>query len=230
MKNIKQQIIDRGLESKAKIILPEVNDDRVKKATRKLLSMGYDIVDINDYNNIVDRVLVDLGLYHRSNCKVGTWMQVYTTGQNMRIHDHYGGGELVSFVHFVQPIDSKVFYFYDSNNNKIYPDEQKKNDFIVFPPWLQHGVDNNKTTDKRAIISGNVMLNMMYKNQNMNYTKINYTKRVEGGESLFIDSEIQVAATDEHLYSSTFVGAGLNLNNNTELRRLKKFAIKKARK
>ena len=33
---------------------------------------------------------------------------------------------------------------------------------------------------------------------------------------LFIDGEIQVAATDEHLYSSTFVGAGLNLNNNND--------------
>lgn len=148
---------------------------------------GADSIFQGYYNNIVDRVLVDLGLYHRSNCKVGTWMQVYTTGQNMRIHDHYGGGELVSFVHFVQPIDSKVFYFYDSNNNKIYPDEQKKNDFIVFPPWLQHGVDNNKTTDRRAIISGNVMLNMMYKNQNRDYTKIHYTERVDGGESLLID-------------------------------------------
>ena len=30
------------------------------------------------------------------------------------------------------------------------------------------------------------------------------------GKSLFIDGEIQVAASDEHLYSSTFVGAGLN--------------------
>ena len=36
------------------------------------------------------------------------------------------------------------------------------------------------------------------------------------GKSLFIDGEIQVAATDEHLYSSTFVGAGLNLNQNNE--------------
>ena len=38
----------------------------------------------------------------------------------------------------------------------------------------------------------------------------------EFGKSLFIDGEIQVAATDEHLYSSTFVGAGLNLNKNNE--------------
>ena len=36
------------------------------------------------------------------------------------------------------------------------------------------------------------------------------------GKSLFIDGEIQVASTDEHLYSSTFVGAGLNLNKDNE--------------
>ena len=33
---------------------------------------------------------------------------------------------------------------------------------------------------------------------------------------MFIDNEIQVAASDEHLYSSTFVKAGLKLNKNKE--------------
>ena len=36
------------------------------------------------------------------------------------------------------------------------------------------------------------------------------------GKSLFIDNEIQVAASDEHLYSSTFVSSGLKLNKNKE--------------
>jgi len=36
------------------------------------------------------------------------------------------------------------------------------------------------------------------------------------GKSLFIDGEIQVAASDEHLYSSTFVGSGLDLNKDNE--------------
>ena len=36
------------------------------------------------------------------------------------------------------------------------------------------------------------------------------------GKSLFIDGEIQVAASDEHLYSSTFVGSGLNLNKDND--------------
>jgi spermidine synthase len=38
----------------------------------------------------------------------------------------------------------------------------------------------------------------------------------EFGKSLFIDSEIQVATSDEHLYSSTFVNAGLKLNSDKE--------------
>jgi spermidine synthase len=36
------------------------------------------------------------------------------------------------------------------------------------------------------------------------------------GKSLFIDGEIQVATSDEHLYSSTFVNAGLKLNKDKE--------------
>jgi len=36
------------------------------------------------------------------------------------------------------------------------------------------------------------------------------------GKSLFIDNEIQVATADEHLYSSTFVNAGLKLNKDKE--------------
>ena len=36
------------------------------------------------------------------------------------------------------------------------------------------------------------------------------------GKSLFIDSEIQVATSDEHLYSSTFVNAALKLNKEKE--------------
>ena len=36
------------------------------------------------------------------------------------------------------------------------------------------------------------------------------------GKSLFIDGEIQVAEKDEHLYSSTFVKSGLNLNKSKE--------------
>ena len=36
------------------------------------------------------------------------------------------------------------------------------------------------------------------------------------GKSLFIDNELQVAEKDEHIYSSTFVKSGLNLNKNKD--------------
>ena len=36
------------------------------------------------------------------------------------------------------------------------------------------------------------------------------------GKALFIDNEIQVAESDEHLYSSTFVNSGLKLNSKKE--------------
>ena len=38
----------------------------------------------------------------------------------------------------------------------------------------------------------------------------------EFGKSLFIDNDLQVASCDEHLYSSTFVNSGLNLNKAKE--------------
>ncbi len=57
MQTIKQSILDRGLQSNAKIILPEIDDGRIMKATKKLISMGYNIVSINDYDNNYDNYL-----------------------------------------------------------------------------------------------------------------------------------------------------------------------------
>ena len=41
---------------------------------------------------------------------------------------------------------------------------------------------------------------------------LKYLSLEQFGKSLFIDNEIQVATSDEHLYSSTFVNSGLKLN------------------
>ncbi len=45
---------------------------------------------------------------------------------------------------------------------------------------------------------------------------IEILKLEQFGKALFIDNEIQVAEKDEHLYSSTFVKSGLNLNKQRE--------------
>jgi len=115
--------------------------------TNSINKSGPDTIFTEYYNNIINRASTDLGLFHRSEYQVATWMQVYISGNSMRIHDHYYGGELYSFVHFVQPTD-----------------------------------------DKRGILSGNVMLKFMYRDQFRDYSKVDYITRPDGGETVLIDN------------------------------------------
>ena len=57
MPTIKEKILKRGLLSNAKIIIPELNDSRVQKATEKLTSIGYNIVNISSYSDNLDNYL-----------------------------------------------------------------------------------------------------------------------------------------------------------------------------
>lgn len=57
MNTIKEQIINRGLKSNARIILPEVNDDRIKAAAQELISIGYNIVSVDDCKSHYDSYL-----------------------------------------------------------------------------------------------------------------------------------------------------------------------------
>ena len=87
-------------------------------------------------------------------------MQIYNSklSSTHSIHDHFTTHEMFSWVHFVRPTQQKCFFYIDSKGNKTYPD-QHQNRFIVFPSWLQHGVDplDNETTQERVVIAGNVM-------------------------------------------------------------------------
>ena len=114
------------------------------------------------YVDIVRRIMIDLGLEGRCLYNIVPWMQVYNsdtnnavTGQSMRVHDHFGGSELLSFVHIVKPNNTKCLFFPDSNGNRWYPETQNKGDLMVFPSWYQHGVDP-VNEGERAIMSGNV--------------------------------------------------------------------------
>ena len=57
MESIIDNMIQRGLSSKAKIILPELEDSRIKEATDKLISIGYNIVNVDDYTENHDSYL-----------------------------------------------------------------------------------------------------------------------------------------------------------------------------
>tara|TARA_Y100001970_G_C14187439_1_gene833396 strand:+ start:726 stop:1637 length:912 start_codon:yes stop_codon:yes gene_type:complete len=57
MSNILSQILDRGLSCNSKLLLPEKSDERIKKATVQLNSLGYNVIDIDDYNYNYDNYL-----------------------------------------------------------------------------------------------------------------------------------------------------------------------------
>ena len=68
------------------------------------------------YVDVVRRIMIDLGLEGRCLYNIVPWMQVYNsdtnnavTGQSMRVHDHFGGSELLSFVHIVKPTNTNSF-------------------------------------------------------------------------------------------------------------------------
>ena len=57
MNDIKKNIIERGLKTHSKIILPEISDSRIQEASKELISIGYDIVSLEDYQDNYDEYL-----------------------------------------------------------------------------------------------------------------------------------------------------------------------------
>ena len=48
--NFLKNLIDRALEKKASIILPETNDKRINDAIQELKKLGFNILDVNDFS------------------------------------------------------------------------------------------------------------------------------------------------------------------------------------
>jgi len=51
MTQIREQILERALKNNAKIVLPEISDDRIKSASIKLKKIGINILNISEYEN-----------------------------------------------------------------------------------------------------------------------------------------------------------------------------------
>ena len=45
------QLIERALEKKSSILLPEINDERIQKAIIKLKNLGFNILELSDFSN-----------------------------------------------------------------------------------------------------------------------------------------------------------------------------------
>ena len=105
---------------------------------------------------IIQKLMKDLGLFHRASYEFSHWTQVYHLDTEVahRIHDHWNPQVFLSWVHFIRTTDQDCFRFYDSDGNAFYP-PQNKGDFIVFPSWALHSVVGSKD---RSVIAGNIMI------------------------------------------------------------------------
>ena len=156
--------IDDNLLSDVVEIVKDMGDN-IRCPTQKFYSTYFidnrpEYIFERFYGSIIKEVLDDVGLSERMKYKNNFWMQIYESKISIAhsVHDHFTTHEMFSWVHFVRPTQQKCFFYIDSKGNKTYPD-QHQNRFIVFPSWLQHGVDplDNETTQERVVIAGNVM-------------------------------------------------------------------------
>ncbi len=116
------------------------------------------------YATVVQRFMMELGIYHRCKYQFNMWTQVYS-GNNIsrqRCHDHYASDVFLSWVHFLKPANQDCFCFVDSENNESFP-IQGKNDFIVFPSWALHKVISFNSNQSRVIVAGNITLDELYR-------------------------------------------------------------------
>lgn len=113
-----------------------------------------EVVFVQHYKQAIADALSRLGLQHRCSYVFDHWLQVYGEDNiGHGAHDHFSNRTILSWVHFLNPSDKKLFHFIDSDHNKVYP-EQNTGDFIMFNPWALHGVD--PTPAGRYVIAGNV--------------------------------------------------------------------------
>ena len=99
--------------------------------------------------SLVDRA----GYRDRVGFNIFHWCQVYHG--NHEEHDHFNAGTFISWVYFARPTKQKCFYFV-IDGEKYYP-QQDEGDFIMFPPYALHGIDECHEDETRVTMAGNLM-------------------------------------------------------------------------
>tara|TARA_B100001113_G_scaffold37995_1_gene27007 strand:- start:1344 stop:1967 length:624 start_codon:yes stop_codon:yes gene_type:complete len=105
-------------------------------------------------------ILQILGLYGegRIYSYQSIWGQLSKKDVPCYMKEHTHGKEnkvALSWVHFVKVPEQKCFYF--KTKEKVYPECQKSGDLIVFPNYMNHGVDERIDLDERFVIVGNII-------------------------------------------------------------------------
>ena len=115
------------------------------------------------YGALVKDMMIDLGLYESSTYSWVFWVQMNNSETSTHTtHHHFRGGEIASWVHFLQvPEEERSFYF-QTDRGPIFPEEQLSNTVVAFPPWRPHGVKPLKKKNfDRYIVAGNITLNTL---------------------------------------------------------------------
>ena len=87
------------------------------------------------------------------------WGQLYKLDLEavIDVHNHYEDPhQLISWVHFVDVPDTKLFYF-QVGDNKFYPECQKSGDLMLYPSYAMHGVDKMTEGLDRFVVVGNIV-------------------------------------------------------------------------
>ena len=84
------------------------------------------------------------------------WAQLYQKGMLHAPHHH--GEDDISWVHFLNVPEEKLFRFTDTDGNVFVPKEQNNGDIICFPSWLWHEVLPNETDEERLVTAGNIKI------------------------------------------------------------------------
>ena len=116
---------------------------------------------MSTYNPKLVEILKLLGLYGKNRLFSfrSIWGQLSKEGIPCYIkdHDHYtNSSDILSWVHFVKVPKQRCFYF-KKGDKKIYPPTQKAGDFIVFPSYCVHGVNERKNLEERFVVVGNII-------------------------------------------------------------------------
>jgi len=158
------RIIPESLRSIIFRRIEKEHNDKEKFYTSYNSSTFSDIIDAY-YEEIIDEIMKDLGMFKRSTYYRNLWVQMYNSETDTHTaHSHFGGTEIISFTHIINCSEQKCFYFLGKDDRKIYPD-QRVGDILAWPSWLMHGVDKVKDPSiNRLVVSGNIALKDYYDN------------------------------------------------------------------
>ena len=156
------RIIPESLRSIIFRRIEKEHNDKEKFYTSYNSSAFSDIIDPY-YEEIIDEIMKDLGMFKRSTYYCNLWVQMYNSETDTHTaHSHFGGTEIISFTHIINCSEQKCFYFLGKDDRKIYPD-QKNGDIMAWPSWFMQGIDKVEDPSiNRLVVSGNIALKNYY--------------------------------------------------------------------